>query len=86
MANGPKKQEFRFAASTLRPNTASKDDIYKLQALLGRYGYLHGAYCPGDYDQATKRAVAQFQSFYRVSPELNGECDEETVKLLTQRR
>jgi hypothetical protein len=86
MAKAPKKQEFRLASNLLSPNTASADDIYNLQALLGRYGYLQGAYYPGRYDEATRRAVAQFQSFYYLYPEEDGVCDRETINLLNQPR
>lgn len=80
------KKKFSFAASHLAPNTASKDDLYRLQALLGQYGYLSGPYAPGSYDEATRQAVMQFQSFYRLYPAEDGVCDQETVNLLNQPR
>lgn len=86
MAKELKKKQFRFLANLLRPDTAAIDDVYKLQSLLGRYGYLKGAYCPGCYDEATRQAVSQFQSFYRIYPEEDGVCDEKTIKLLNQPR
>ncbi len=81
-----RKKRFSFAASRLAPDTASKDDVYQLQALLGRYGYLTGACCPGTYDEVTQRAVCQFQSFYHLYPEEDGVCDEKTINLLNQPR
>lgn len=86
MAKEPRKKAFRFSANRLAPDTASTSDVYCLQALLARYGYLAGAYCPGRYDEATQQAVSQFQSFYRLYPEQDGVCDEETITLLNQPR
>jgi len=86
MTKEPRKKPFRFSANHLVPDTASRSDIYCLQALLARYGYLAGAYSPGRYDEATLQAVAQFQSFYRLYPEQDGVCDEETITLLNQPR
>ena len=86
MAKEAKKKAFRFTASHLGPDTTSADNVYCLQALLGRYGYLRGAYSPGRYDEATQQAVAQFQSFYRLYPEQDGVCDQETINLLNQPR
>ena len=51
MAKEAKKKAFRFTASHLGPDTTSADNVYCLQALLGRYGYLRGAYSPGRYDE-----------------------------------
>lgn len=81
----PKKRS-AFAASHLASGTAAKDDVYRLQALLGRYGYLTGAYTPGSYDEATRQAVSQFQSFYRLYPDEDGVCDQATIHLLNQPR
>lgn len=80
-----RKKPFRFAASRLGPS-ASEQDVYHLQNLLGRYGYLTGPYYPGSYDDATRSAVAQFQSFYRLYPEEDGVCDQDTINLLNQPR
>jgi len=81
-----KKKRSEFMVTRLDPSTGSSDDVYHLQALLGRYGYLTGAYLPGLYDEATKQAVAQLQSFYRLYPEEDGVCDEATITLLNQPR
>lgn len=86
MVKQGKKKQFCFSANYLKPDTASMDDVYKLQSLLGRYGYLTGAYCPGSYDEATRNATSQFQSFYRIYPKEDGECDEQTINLLNQPR
>jgi len=86
MAKKQEKQAFRFSANHLHPSSAAAEDIYGLQALLGRYGYLHGGHCPGHYDEATCRAVSQFQSFYGLYPDEDGVCDEATVDLLHQPR
>ena len=86
MAKERQKKAFAFAANRLSPQTASGPDVYALQALLGRYGYLAGSYKPGTYDEASREAVMQFQSFYRLYPEEDGTCDEQTLKLLNQPR
>jgi peptidoglycan hydrolase-like protein with peptidoglycan-binding domain len=86
MAQNPRKQVFRLMADRLAPNSAAPDQVYTLQTLLGRYGYLHGAYAPGCYDETTRRAVSQFQSFYHLYPDEDGVCDQETLSLLNQRR
>jgi hypothetical protein len=80
------KKRFAFAATRLAPDIAPEKEVYALQALLGRYGYLTGAYTPGKYDDATRQAVMQFQSFYRIYPLEDGVCDELTLKLLSQPR
>ena len=85
MAKNSKKKVFCFGANHLDQKSDS-NEIYKLQALLGRYGYFKGAYCPGCYDDATRQAVAQFQSFYRIYPEEDGICDQETISLMNQPR
>lgn len=85
MAKERQKHPFRLAATLLRPGMASPD-VYSLQALLARYGYLVGAYSPGQYDEATRQAVAQFQSFYRLYPDEDGVCDQQTIHLLNQPR
>lgn len=85
MTNEHKKRPFRFAADLISPGMASPD-VYYLQVLLGRYGYLAGAYHRGHYDEATREAVAKFQSFYRLYPEEDGVCDQETINLLNQPR
>jgi peptidoglycan hydrolase-like protein with peptidoglycan-binding domain len=79
------KQEFRFEASMLLPSTAASDDVYRLQALLAKYGFLSN-YTPGAYDQRTQDAVSQFQSFYRIYPENDGVADAATIDLLSQIR
>ena len=86
MAKETRKKPFRFSAKSLAPETASGSDVYSLQTLLARYGHLAGAYRPGSYDEATRQAVSQFQSFYRIYPEQDGACDEETINLLNQPR
>ncbi len=86
MATDREKQAFRFAAAYLDPKTATEPDVYSLQALLARYGYLSGAYVPGRYDKATRNAVAQFQSFYHIYPEEDGVCDPQTIELLNRPR
>ena len=86
MAKKQEKKTFRFSAKHLHPSSAAAEDVYSLQALLGRYGYLHGGYRPGHYGEATCRAVSQFQSFYGLYPDEDGVCDEATVELLHQPR
>jgi predicted Zn-dependent protease len=86
MNSKKQKQEFRLRSSRIGPDTRVGDEVYHLQALLGRYGYLRGAYSPGVYDEPTRVAVAQFQSFYRLYPEEDGVCDQATVDLLNLRR
>lgn len=80
------KKPFSFSANFLSPTRASTDDVYRLQALLGRYGYLREPCCPGIYDGPTRQAVSQFQSFYRIYPEEDGVCDQQTLELLGQPR
>lgn len=80
------KKQFAFSAQRLMPGEASASDIRLLQAMLGRYGYLAGHYTPGEYDLATRRAVCQYQSFYRLYPQEDGCCDAETVAHLNQPR
>lgn len=79
------KKQFQFSANVLKLGTESQD-VYNLQALLGRYGYVQGACRPGRYDKATLKAVAQFQSFYRLYPDEDGICDQETIQLLIKPR
>ncbi|KHE93408.1 MAG: matrixin family metalloprotease [Candidatus Scalindua rubra] len=86
MAKQMKKKNFCFSGKQLNPDIASTDDVYKLQSLLGRYGYLRGAYYPGSYDEATRNAVSQFQSFYHIYPEDDGVCDQQTIDLLNTPR
>jgi predicted Zn-dependent protease len=80
-----KKQSFRFEAPLLSPQEASGQDVYRLQALLAKYGYLSN-YEPRVYDQATQDAVSQFQSFYHIFPDEDGVADLTTVALLNQLR
>ncbi len=70
----------------LHPESAPETDIYCLQTLLARYGFLKEAYVPGQYDKSTESAVSHFQSFYKIFPKEHGVCDEATVKLLTTPR
>ena len=84
MAAG-QKQEFTFQASTISTENAPAEEVYKLQALLAKYGYLSD-YQPGVFDEATRIAVAQFQSFYRIYAEDDGVTDPATLDLLSQRR
>jgi peptidoglycan hydrolase-like protein with peptidoglycan-binding domain len=79
------KQDFAFQAATLSTSSPPGDEIYKLQTLLAKYGYL-ADYRPGVYDEATSIAVAQFQSFYRIYPEDDGLADPATLDLLSQVR
>ena len=85
MDNTPKKKRFRFEGNRISRDTGSPSEVCCLQALLARYGYL-GSYIPGRYDEATSRAVAQFQSFSGLYPEEDGVCDEQTINLLNQPR
>ena len=80
------KTPFCFTARRLAPNEGGAADIYSLQSLLGRYGYLKGGHTPGSYDEATRRAVAQFQTFYGIFPPEDGICDQETLYRLNQPR
>lgn len=86
MATQRRKLPFRLAASRLAPGPASTPDVYNLQCLLARYGYLRGAYVPGRYDEMTRLAVAQFQTFYRLDPDDDGVCDQDTISLLNRPR
>lgn len=86
MAKKTKKQAFRFSAKSLHPKRASTPDVYRLQSLLAQYGYLQGAYRPGEYDETTRQAVSQFQSFYYIYPDEDGVCDAETTNLLSRPR
>ncbi|HLF76727.1 MAG TPA: matrixin family metalloprotease, partial [Dehalococcoidia bacterium] len=79
------KRPFRFQASMLSPNTYSNGDVYRLQTLLAKYGYL-SHYTPEVYDEATKGAVSQFQNFYRIEAEEDGVADANTIALLSQIR
>lgn len=81
-----KKVPFRLSATRISPQAGTGEDVHALQVLLARYGYLGGDFCPGVYDEPTRRATAQFQSFYRLYPEQDGVCDEETVHLLNEPR
>ena len=81
-----KKKRFRFTKDVIHPKTADVEDVYHLQALLAAYGYLTGAYQPGKYDQATRDAVSQFQTFYNIYPDEDGVCDKETIDILNQPR
>ncbi len=86
MAAKHKKKPFKLTGKRLAPGSKPVD-IYKLQALLGRLGYLKEPFCPQKYDYATRRAVAQFQTFYRIYPKQeDGICDKETIALLNQPR
>lgn len=80
------KKRFCFSVKQIRPREASSGDVYNLQVLLSRYGYLTCPYVPGEYDEATRQAVAQFQSFYHIYPEEDGICDHQTIELLNQPR
>src|SRR5438067_6228772 len=80
------KNPFCFTARRLAPNEGGAADIYNLQSLLGRYGYLKGGHTPGNYDETTRRAVAQFQTFYGIFPPEDGVCDQATLYLLNQPR
>ena len=81
-----KKKPFAITAEHLRPGSKDKENTSRLQALLGRYGYLTIPCCPGEYDEATRRAVHNFQTFYRLTPDDDGVCDEQTITLLNRPR
>jgi len=85
MEKEARKKRFRLEATRLAPGAGATDQVCHLQALLARYGFL-GPYAPGEYDEATRIGVAQFQSFYRIYPDQDGVCDEETISLLNQPR
>ena len=84
MPKDRQKKSFCCNAHRLAPNEGSPADVYNLQSLMGRKGYLRGAFKPGVYDEATRQAVAQFQSFYRIFPAEDGVCDQSTLYLLNQ--
>jgi hypothetical protein len=86
MSKRNEKKQFSFSAQHLSPGKAEAADVRILQALLGRYGYLAGHYTPGEYDLATKRAVCQYQTFYRIYPKEDGCCDEQTITHLNNPR
>lgn len=86
MTSERKKKAFQFSAKSLSPKTASKQDVHDLQSLLARYGFLKVGYYPGSYDEATRHAVSQFQSFYKIYPEEDCVCDHDTINLLNQPR
>ncbi len=86
MSEKPRKHVFRMTAQRLAPDKGSAEEVYNLQRLLGNYGFLSGDYRPQMYDEATRSAVAQFQSFYRIYPDEDGVCDEQTIRLLNQPR
>ncbi len=85
MEKAARKKRFQLQATRLGPGTGVGSEIGQLQALLARYGYL-GPYAPGEYDEATRGAVAQFQSYYHLYPDQDGVCDEATISLLNQPR
>src|ERR1051325_5056251 len=83
----PKERQkipFCLNARRLAPNEGAAADIHKLQAMMGRKGYLKGGFCPGVYDETTRQAVAQFQNFYRIFPAEDGVGDQATIYLLNQ--
>jgi|GEM_PF-2490558 len=80
------KKQFGFAADYISEKSGSDQDIYLLQSMLSRYGYLSRSFVPGKYDDPTRRAVNQFQMYYGIDPEVEGDCDHATVKLLTMPR
>ena len=84
MPKDRQKKSFCCNAHRLAPNEGSPADVHNLQALMGRKGYLQGAFKPGVYDEATRQAVAQFQSFYKIFPAEDGVCDQATLYLLNQ--
>lgn len=81
-----KKKPFSLPLKRLAKDTSPGHEVYALQTLLSQYGYLAGDYCPGHYDEATARAVSQFQSFYRLYPAEDGVCDEATINHLNRPR
>ena len=86
MKHEHKKKAFKLSENIMEPESCASDEIYALQSLLARYGYLSGAYHPGCYDETTRNAMAQFQSYYRIYPEKDGCCDKETIGLINQPR
>ncbi len=86
MSKETRKKNFKFSSKELSPQSGSSEEVYQLQVLLSRYGFFSGVFNPGVYDDLTKNAVSQFQSYYRIYPENDGYCDEETTKLLNQPR
>ncbi len=82
----PRKAPFKFAAKSLTPDSASYSEVYKLQALLARYGFLDGAYHPGRYDAETRKAVAEFQSYYKIYPDVDGVADARTIEIMSDPR
>ena len=86
MAKNKTKKGSVIASQRLMQESKAEDDIFRLQALLARYGYLFGAYIPGKYDEATRLAVMQFQNFYRIYPDQDGIADEATITLINQKR
>src|SRR5687767_5730318 len=81
-----KKAPFKFVAKSLTPDSASHAEVYKLQSLLARYGFLEAGYHPGRYDAETRRAVAEFQSYYKIYPDVDGIADPKTVDVLNEPR
>ena len=80
-----KKKPFKLDVGRLGPGS-DPADVYKLQSLLSRFGYLREAFRPQEFDYATRRAVAQFQNFYHIFPKEDGICDSETLAILNQPR
>ena len=86
MANKRTKQPFRFEAVTLEPSMPQSVETYNLQILLSKFGFLTNPYPPGEYDETTREAVAEFQSFYRLPNEDEGVAGPETLAFLSQKR
>lgn len=86
MIGESKKKRFGFSSKMLGPHSDKGGEIYYLQALLSRYGHLREPHCPGVYDAATRRAVANYQSYYRLEVTDDGTCDETTLRFLSQPR
>lgn len=80
-----RKMQFQLNAAQLDTGSPA-NEVRLLQVLLTRYGYLRGPYVPGQYDEPTRRAVAQYQSFYDVDPEADGACRRATIDLLNRPR
>ena len=80
------KRPFRFRLNVLDEKAEAPQDTYHLQVLLSKFGFLTNPYRPGEYDETTRDAVAQFQSFYRLPNEDDGIAGPETLGLLLQKR
>jgi peptidoglycan hydrolase-like protein with peptidoglycan-binding domain len=81
-----KKKAPRITGERLAPQDTRESEVYLLQSLLGRYGFIAPDYVPGRYDDVTRAGVSQFQSFYGIYPDEDGVCDQATIDLLNRPR